>query len=71
VPTLIALPECVDAVGGKIPVFIDGGIRRGTDALEALRSARKGAFIGRPHCWALMAFGPEGVTRWSRCWNAS
>jgi isopentenyl diphosphate isomerase/L-lactate dehydrogenase-like FMN-dependent dehydrogenase len=70
VPTLIALPECVDAVGGKIPVFIDGGIRRGTDVLKALALGAKGVFIGRPHCWALMAFGPVGVTRVVEMLNA-
>jgi isopentenyl diphosphate isomerase/L-lactate dehydrogenase-like FMN-dependent dehydrogenase len=63
VPTLVALPECVDAVGGKIPVFLDGGIRRGTDVLKALALGAKGVFIGRPHCWALMAFGAVGVQR--------
>ena len=63
VPTLVALPECVDAVGGKIPVFIDGGIRRGTDVLKALALGAKGVFIGRPHCWGLMAFGAVGVQR--------
>jgi isopentenyl diphosphate isomerase/L-lactate dehydrogenase-like FMN-dependent dehydrogenase len=70
VPTLIALPECVDAVGGKIPVFIDGGIRRGTDVLKALALGAKGVFIGRPHCWAVMAFGPVGVTRVVEMLNA-
>jgi isopentenyl diphosphate isomerase/L-lactate dehydrogenase-like FMN-dependent dehydrogenase len=63
VPTLVALPECVDAVGGKIPVFIDGGIRRGVDVLKALALGAKGVFIGRPHCWGLMAFGAVGVQR--------
>ncbi len=63
VPTLIALPECVDAVGGKIPVFLDGGVRRGVDVLKALALGAKGVFIGRPHCWGLMAFGPIGVQR--------
>jgi isopentenyl diphosphate isomerase/L-lactate dehydrogenase-like FMN-dependent dehydrogenase len=63
VPTLVALPECVDAVGGKIPVFIDGGIRRGVDVLKALALGSKGVFIGRPHCWGLMAFGAVGVQR--------
>jgi 4-hydroxymandelate oxidase len=63
VPTLVALPECVDAVGGKIPVFIDGGARRGIDILKALALGAKGVFIGRPHCWGLMAFGPVGVQR--------
>jgi isopentenyl diphosphate isomerase/L-lactate dehydrogenase-like FMN-dependent dehydrogenase len=70
VPTLIALPECVDAVGGKIPVFIDGGIRRGTDVLKALALGATGVFIGRPHCWAVMAFGPIGVTRVVEMLNA-
>src|SRR5262245_30160894 len=70
VPTLVALPECVEAVGGKTPVFIDGGIRRGTDVLKALALGAKGVFIGRPHCWALMAFGPEGVTRVVEMLNA-
>ena len=70
VPTLIALPECVDAVGGKIPVFIDGGIRRGTDVLKALALGAKGVFIGRPHCWGVMAFGPVGVTRVVEMLNA-
>jgi len=63
VPTLMALPECVDAVGGRIPVFIDGGIRRGTDVLKALALGARAVFIGRPHCWALMAFGAVGVQR--------
>ena len=63
VPTLVALPECVDAVGGKIPVFIDGGIRRGIDVLKSLALGAKGVFIGRPHCWGLMAFGAVGVQR--------
>jgi len=63
VPTLVALPECVDAVGGRIPVFIDGGIRRGTDVLKALGLGARAVFIGRPHCWALMAFGAVGVQR--------
>jgi isopentenyl diphosphate isomerase/L-lactate dehydrogenase-like FMN-dependent dehydrogenase len=63
VPTLVALPECVDAVGGKIPVFIDGGIRRGVDVLKSLALGATGVFIGRPHCWGLMAFGAVGVQR--------
>lgn len=63
VPTLVALPECVDAVAGRIPVFIDGGIRRGADILKALALGAKGVFIGRPHCWGLMAFGAAGVQR--------
>ena len=63
VPTLMALPECVDAVGGRVPVFLDGGVRRGIDVLKALALGAKGVFVGRPHCWALMAFGAVGVQR--------
>jgi isopentenyl diphosphate isomerase/L-lactate dehydrogenase-like FMN-dependent dehydrogenase len=63
VPTLMALPECVDAVGGKVPVFLDGGVRRGVDVLKALALGARGVFIGRPHCWGLMAFGSVGVQR--------
>jgi isopentenyl diphosphate isomerase/L-lactate dehydrogenase-like FMN-dependent dehydrogenase len=63
VPTLMALPECVDAVGGKIPVFMDGGIRRGVDIVKALALGAKGVFVGRAHCWGLMAFGSVGVQR--------
>lgn len=63
VPTLIALPECVEAVGGNIPVFVDGGIRRGVDVLKSLALGAQGVFIGRPHCWGLMAFGAIGVQR--------
>jgi isopentenyl diphosphate isomerase/L-lactate dehydrogenase-like FMN-dependent dehydrogenase len=63
VPTLIALPECVEAAGGRIPVFMDGGIRRGVDIVKALALGARGVFIGRPHCWGLMAFGAVGVQR--------
>jgi isopentenyl diphosphate isomerase/L-lactate dehydrogenase-like FMN-dependent dehydrogenase len=63
VPSLVAVPECVDALGGKIPVFMDGGVRRGIDVLKALALGATGVFIGRPHCWGLMAFGAVGVQR--------
>jgi isopentenyl diphosphate isomerase/L-lactate dehydrogenase-like FMN-dependent dehydrogenase len=63
VPTLMALPECVEAVGGKIPVFIDGGARRGGDILKALALGATAVMIGRPYCWGLAAFGQVGVQR--------
>ena len=63
VPTLMALPECVAAVGGKIPVLLDGGIRRGIDVLKALALGAKAVLFGRPPAWGLAAFGAVGVQR--------
>ncbi|GLK76601.1 alpha-hydroxy-acid oxidizing enzyme [Methylopila jiangsuensis] len=60
-PTIRALPEVVAAVDGKIPVLIDGGIRRGTDVLKALALGATAICIGRPYCWGLAAFGEPGV----------
>jgi 4-hydroxymandelate oxidase len=59
--TIGALPQVVKAVGGKIPVLIDGGVRRGTDALKALAMGATAVGIGRPYCWGLAAFGQPGV----------
>lgn len=61
--TLEALPEVVAAVNGKIPVFVDGGFRRGTDVFKALALGAKGVGIGRPFLWGLGAFGQAGVDR--------
>ncbi len=61
--TIEDLPEVVDAVGGRIPVFVDGGIRRGSDALKALALGAKAVGIGRPYLWALTSFGQSGVER--------
>ncbi len=63
VATIDALPDVVDAVGGKIPVLMDGGIRRGTDAMKALAIGAKAVLIGRPYVWGLAAFGQVGVKR--------
>lgn len=63
VPTLMALPEVVDAVGGRIPVLLDGGIRRGGDILKALALGATAVLVGRPYVWGLAAFGPVGVQR--------
>ena len=63
VPTIEALPEVAEAVGGKIPVLMDGGIRRGTDILKALALGAKAVLIGRPYVWGLAAFGQVGVER--------
>jgi 4-hydroxymandelate oxidase len=59
--TIECLPEIVDAVGGRIPVFIDGGIRRGTDIFKALALGATAVGIGRPQVWGLAAFGQPGV----------
>jgi len=63
IPSLMALPECVDAVGGKIPVLLDGGIRRGGDVMKALALGAKAVLFGRPPAWGLAAFGAVGVQR--------
>jgi isopentenyl diphosphate isomerase/L-lactate dehydrogenase-like FMN-dependent dehydrogenase len=59
--TIAALPAVVQAVGGKIPVLVDGGVRRGTDVFKALALGATAVGIGRPYCWGLAAFGQPGV----------
>jgi 4-hydroxymandelate oxidase len=61
--TIDCLPEVVESVNGRIPVFVDGGIRRGTDMFKALALGAKGVGIGRPYIWGLSAFGQDGVER--------
>ncbi|MGV1755886.1 alpha-hydroxy acid oxidase [Rhizobium sp. A22-96] len=56
------LPRIVDAVGDKIEVHMDGGIRSGQDVLKAIAYGAKGTFIGRPFLYGLGAMGKEGVT---------
>ena len=55
--------EVVAEVGGRIPVFVDGGFRRGTDVFKALALGAKAVGIGRPFLWGLGAFGQAGVDR--------
>ena len=69
--TLEALPEVVAAVNGRIPVFVDGGFRRGTDVFKGLALGAKAVGIGRPFLWGLGAFGQAGVDRVSRSCRAS
>jgi 4-hydroxymandelate oxidase len=59
--TLECLPEIADAVHGRVPVFLDGGVRRGTDVFKALALGATGVGIGRPQAWGLAAFGQSGV----------
>jgi len=60
-PTIESLPEVIEGVFGKIPVIVDGGIRRGTDVFKALAFGASAVGIGRPHAWGLAAFGQPGV----------
>ena len=61
--TIEALPECVQAAAGKIPVLIDGGFRRGTDILKALALGATAVGVARPYLWGLASFGQKGVAR--------
>ena len=61
--TISVLPEIVDAVGDKIEIHLDGGIRSGQDVLKALALGAKGTFIGRPFLYGLGAMGKPGVTK--------
>jgi 4-hydroxymandelate oxidase len=61
--TIGVLVEVVDAVGGQVPVLIDGGVRRGTDVLKALGLGATAVGIGRPYVWGLASFGEAGVDR--------
>jgi 4-hydroxymandelate oxidase len=61
VPAALALTDVVEAVGGRAPVLVDGGIRSGTDALVALALGAEAVLVGRPLLWALAAGGAEAV----------
>jgi L-lactate dehydrogenase (cytochrome)/(S)-mandelate dehydrogenase len=61
--SLDALPAILDAVGGRVPVLIDGGIRRGVDVVKALALGAKACLIGRPQLWGVATAGEAGVAR--------
>jgi 4-hydroxymandelate oxidase len=61
--TIDSLPEVAEAVGGTMPILVDGGVRRGADVFKALASGATAVGIGRPYIWGLGAFGQEGVER--------
>lgn len=63
ISTISMLPEIVEAVNGKIPIFLDGGIRRGVDVAKAIAMGATMVGIGRPWLWGLGAFGEAGVAR--------
>jgi len=59
--TLEALPAVADKVAGRVPLLVDGGIRRGTDVLKALACGANAALIGRPYLYGLGVAGEGGV----------
>jgi isopentenyl diphosphate isomerase/L-lactate dehydrogenase-like FMN-dependent dehydrogenase len=60
---LDALPEVVEAVAGRVPVLVDGGVRRGTDVVKALALGATAVLAGRAPVWGLAADGERGATR--------
>lgn len=62
-PAMDLLPEVVAAVGPGMDVFIDGGVRRGSDVIKAMALGASGCMIGRPYLYGLAAGGEKGVLR--------
>jgi isopentenyl diphosphate isomerase/L-lactate dehydrogenase-like FMN-dependent dehydrogenase len=60
-PAIDVLPRITEAVGGRVPVLVDGGFRRGTDILKALALGAKAVLVGRPILYGLAAYGADGV----------
>lgn len=61
IPGILALPDVVEAVGDRAEVFVDGGIRRGTDVVKALALGARAVLVGRPIVWGLAWQGAVGV----------
>jgi isopentenyl diphosphate isomerase/L-lactate dehydrogenase-like FMN-dependent dehydrogenase len=61
--TIECVAEVAQAVKGRVPILVDGGIRRGTDVFKALALGATAVGIGRPHIWGLATFGQQGVER--------
>ena len=55
------LPAVADAVAGRVPVLVDGSLRRGTDVLKGLALGATAVMVARPPMWGLAAYGAEGV----------
>lgn len=63
IATIQALPHVAAAVDGRVPVLVDGGVRRGTDVLKALALGADSVLVGRPVLWGLAVDGEQGVRR--------
>ena len=63
IPSVQALPDIMDAVGGRVEVYLDGGIRRGVDVLRGLALGARAVLLGRPIVWGLAVAGEAGVGR--------
>ena len=63
IPSLRALPDVAEAVGDRVLVMMDGGVRRGTDVVKALALGARAVMVGRPLLWALAVGGEAGVRR--------
>lgn len=61
--TMDVLPEIADAVGERVEIYLDGGVRRGADILKAVALGARAVCIGRPYLWGLAADGAKGVQR--------
>jgi 4-hydroxymandelate oxidase len=59
--TIDVLSRCAEAVGGRVPILMDGGVRRGLDVLKAIALGATAVQVGRPVLWGLAAGGQEGV----------
>jgi isopentenyl diphosphate isomerase/L-lactate dehydrogenase-like FMN-dependent dehydrogenase len=62
-PAIRALPRVVEAVAGRIPVLLDGGVRRGSHVVKAVALGATACLIGRPHLWGLAVAGEAGVAQ--------
>jgi 4-hydroxymandelate oxidase len=70
IPTIEALPRIVERIAGRLPIFVDGGIRRGTDVLKSLARGANAVLIGRSYAYALSIGGAEGVAHCLRLLRA-
>jgi 4-hydroxymandelate oxidase len=61
IASVTALPAIVKAVGGRLPILLDGGVRRGVDVLAALALGATAVLVGRPIVWGLAGGGSDGV----------